>query len=192
MKAMWWVFLIGALVPLLIWFLYWNRKWHREIRMVMRSVELDDLESAQNHLARAYEAVKNLEPEDPRVLIVRLEEARLVCLRKEFEVSSSIIENVIQLCNPEKKIYKNIYSRALLNLAETKALAGDDVESEHLFVETLNYRERNYGMNSRDMALALNRYADFLVERQRFDEAKKLLDRGWRIIGKSGDLEYEN
>lgn len=187
-----WVFLIGALVPLLIWFLYWNRKWRREIRMVMRSVELDDLERAQKHLARAYQAVKNLEPEDSRVLIVRLEEARLACLMKEFEVSSSIIENVIQLCDAGRKIYRNIHSRALLNLAETKTHAGADKEAEHMFIEALNYRERHYGANSRDVALALNRYADFLMERQRFDEAKKLLNHGWSIIGKSGDLEYEN
>ncbi len=165
---------------------FWSRKWYTATKRIWKCVESGDLGGAEEHLAVAWKTVFKLSASDPRRLIVMLEDARLSSLRGRYDESVALIKAVLAECDATKGIYRNTISRALLNLAEVIALAGNAEEAERRFIESNDFRERNYGTHSQDLALSLNRYADFLAEHQRLEEAKSVSERAQRIIDRTG------
>lgn len=198
---MWFIVLAVLLGLALVWWgFFHDRVWARELMEFMKCIEAEDYSNARIHLEKARNIVKDHRLDDPRTLIVRLEEARMAVCDEQIQTAVAIIEDVVFACTPDddklgnlqsgvvarepkNKIYTNVYSRALLNLAEAVSRTDDDTEAEHLFKLALQYRENKYGRNSRDVAMALNRYADFLLNRGRMAEAKELFDRAEQIIG---------
>ena len=132
----------------------------------MEYVEIGDLEQAEIRLAKAKNIVRKLSENDPRLLIVKLEEARLLALQNQHNKAGLLTEEVISLANPGKKIYKNIYSRALLNLAEYRWCNGEHEIADQLFQKAIEWRENHYGKNSHDVIIAHNLYSKLLPKGQ--------------------------
>lgn len=177
------ILILVAIAALIIWFLFfYNRGWSVSIQNAVNSMKVGDLEQASVHLSNARIALGSVQKNDPRRLILELEQARAIALEKEYNLSASIIQQVIELSDPNNKLYINIYARAILNLAEVMAMAGNSDDAEHLVKNAVKYREQRFGTESREVAIVLNRYADFLADQIRMDEAESVFRRAKRII----------
>ena len=178
-----------------VWYFFlWNRKWHLALKQTIHAIETGDVSRAKSFLRDAQDSVKKLSVDDPRALMVRLEEARLATMEDEYKQAIAILEDVLLSCAPDEKVgvllaqgalpdqpkskaHRNVFARALLNLAEAELCGNNATEAENLFKTAIRYREVTYGPVSQYVALALNRYAVFLADQGRMDEAKELYKR---------------
>lgn len=131
---------------------------------IMKSVENGNIDQAVFHLEKAKRTVQKLSTDDPRTLIVRLEEARIKALKGMYKDAELITGEVILLANPREQIYRNIYSRALLNSAEYNWFDGDQESAGELFKKAIEWRKNQYGENSNDVTIAQKLYEDFLYK----------------------------
>lgn len=149
-----------------------------------KDLESNNLKAAHNHLERAKEIVKKYKFEDPRRLIVCLEDARLDLINEQPPTAMLKVEEVIMICDPNKKAYKNIYARALLNRAEIAWQSRYMESAEQYFHAALDYREKHFPKDNRAKAIALARYSDFLFEIKRDAEAWEYSERANRLLGR--------
>ncbi len=126
--------------------------------------------------------------------MVRLEEARMAALASDQQRGIAILEDILLSCasddkvglhlaqgslpdQPKSKAHRNVFARALLNLAEAESCRSDSTEAENLFTKAIRYREDTYGPDSPHVALALNLYAVYLSNLGRLAEARELYKR---------------
>lgn len=173
-----WIVLLAILVAVLIWWLFfWGRAWHKNIKKFTYFINNNDFDSALYHLQRAREIVRKYARNDPRSLIVDLEEAKYAVSTGDAGYAEKFIESVLYLCDKNNKIYDNIYARALLNLAEVSWQAGNTSKAEEFFNKTIKYRNEKFKNDKQAIAIALCRYSHFLAGQNRVDEAKTIIKR---------------